>query len=120
MIKKWQLISSKDVSPSSWFPIESRTYKLPNGKIVEDFTVTTIADVAMVVAVTEDGKFIFVRQYKPGIGEITIEFPAGRIESEHASIHDTAKHELLEETGILAKTMVPLLTTAGFPTKGTE
>lgn len=99
-IQKWKLISKKDVSPHSWFPIEMRTYQLPNGKVVDDFSVTTIADVALIVPITNDNKVILVKQYKPGVDEVMIEFPAGRIEPEHINIHETAHHELEEETGI--------------------
>jgi|SRR5579859_476108 len=98
--QKWKLLSKKDVSPSKWFPIESRTYELPNGKIVEDFTVTTLGDVAMVIPITVDHKVVLVNQFKPGIGDILLQFPAGRIESHHQNISQTAQHELEEEVGI--------------------
>lgn len=120
MITKWTLLSSKDVSPNSWFPIESRTYKLPNGNIVEDFTVTTIADVSMVIPVTKDGKLVMVRQYKPGVDEITIEFPAGRIETKHVDFLDLARHELEEETGIKSEKLEEFGVFACFTTKGSE
>ncbi len=98
--QKWKLLSKKDVSPSTWFPIESRTYELPNGKIVEDFTVTTLADVAMIIPITTDKKVVLVQQFKPGIGDILLQFPAGRIEKNHQNITETAHHELEEEVGI--------------------
>lgn len=98
--KPWKLLSKKDVSPSKWFPIESRTYELPDGKIVDDFTVTTLADIAMILPITKDKKVVMVQQFKPGIGEVLIQFPAGRKEPEHTSMHETAVHELEEEAGI--------------------
>jgi 8-oxo-dGTP pyrophosphatase MutT (NUDIX family) len=98
--KKWQLISAKDVSPSKWFPIEERTYRLPTGKIVDDFTVTTLADVAMIVPITKDKKVVLVEQFKPGVGEVILQFPAGRKEATHKDFVETACHELEEEVGI--------------------
>lgn len=118
--QKWTLISTNDISSSPWFPIEERTYKLPNGKIVDDFSVTTLADVAMIVPVTKERKVVMVRQFKPGFGDVILEFPAGRIESNHKDIIDTAKHELREETGIIADNFVYLGVLAGFVTKATE
>ncbi|MBP9819191.1 NUDIX hydrolase [Candidatus Woesebacteria bacterium] len=100
--RKWKLLSTKDVSPSKWFPIESRTYELPDGRIVDDFTVTTLADVAMVIPLTEDKKVVWVNQFKPGIGDNLIQLPAGRIEKSHSTIIQTALHELEEEVGIKA------------------
>lgn len=99
-LKKWKLLSVRDVSPSKWFPIESRVYELPNGTIVDDFTVTTLADVAMIIPVTQDQKVVLVRQFKPGIGEILLQFPAGRTEKHHSNMINTAQHELEEEVGI--------------------
>ena len=93
-LKKWKLLSKKDVSPSKWFPIEARTYELPDGRIFNDFTVTTLADVAMIIPITVDRKVVMVRQFKPGVEDIIIEFPAGRIELNHKNIQETAQHEL--------------------------
>ena len=70
MLKKWQLLSKRDVSPNSWFPVESRTYRLPNGQIIEDFTVSTIPNVSMVIAITKEQKVVLVHQYKPGVDEM--------------------------------------------------
>lgn len=100
--QKWKLLSTKDVSPSKWFPIESRIYELPDGRVVDDFTVTTLADVAMVIPITKDKKTVWVNQFKPGIGDILIQLPAGRTEKNHGSMVETALHELEEEVGIRA------------------
>ena len=118
--QKWQLLATKDISSHKWFPLEMRTYQLPNGKVVDDFSVTTLADVAMIVAVTKEGKLVMVRQFKPGFGDVIIEFPAGRIEDTHKDLEETARHELEEETGILAENFEYFGTIAGFVTKGTE
>jgi ADP-ribose pyrophosphatase len=119
--KKWDLISRKDVSPHHWFPIEMRTYKLPGGKIINDFTVTTIPDVSMIVPITRDNQVVLVNQFKPGMDEITLEFPAGRIEP-NMNFLDLAQKELEEETGIRVekKGLIEFAVLGGFTTKGTE
>lgn len=121
-LKKWQLLEKKDVSPHKWFPIEIRKYKLPNGKIIDDFSVTTIADVSMVVPITKDKKVILVRQFKPGVDEIELEFPAGRIDKQHKDFTDLAQSELEEETGIKVdkKNLQEIAILGGFTTKGSE
>lgn len=118
--QKWKLLSSKDISPHAWFPLEMRTYELPSGKIVSDFSVTTLADVAMIVPVTAEGKIVLVRQFKPGFGEVIIEFPAGRLEDKHIDIEEAARHELEEETGIKCEKLEYFATVAPFVTKATE
>lgn len=121
-IQKWKLLSKKDVSPSSWFPIESRTYQLPNGKVVEDFTVTTLADVAMIIPLTSEGRIVLVRQYKPGADEVMMQFAAGRVEPGYKDMVETAQHELEEETGIRVehKQLTYFATLTAFSTKATE
>ncbi len=120
--KKWKLLSKKDVSPSAWFPIENRVYELPNGKIVDDFTVTTLADVAMIVPITVDRRVVLVKQYKPGVDEVVLQFAAGRIEPSHRDMDETAQHELEEETGIKVEPsqLTQFARFSGFSTKATE
>ncbi len=120
--QKWQLISTKDVSPSKWFPIEERTYKLPDGRIIDDFTLTTLADVAMILPITKDKKVVLVEQYKPGVDAVMMQFPAGRKEPEHKDLIETACHELEEETGIRApkSALTYFAKLTGFPTKASE
>lgn len=120
--QKWKLIATTDVSPSKWFPIELRTYELPDGRVVDDFTVTTLADVAMVLPITTEKKVVMVNQFKPGIGEVLIQLPAGRIEQSHTSMSETAIHELEEEVGIKVSEsqLKPLGKLHAFSTKATE
>lgn len=121
-MQKWKLLSKKDVSPHKWFPIEMRTYELPNGKIVDDFSVSTLPDVAMIVAITTDNKVVLVRQFKPGAGDLFLQFPAGRIEPHHKDMIEVAQHELEEEAGIHVeqKDLIYFAGLNGFSTKCTE
>lgn len=101
-MEKWKVINSEDVSPSEWFPIIKDEVELPDGNVVEYYR-SQLAPVAMVVAITKQHELILVRQYKHGIGEICIEFPAGRIKK-HQTPEEAAIAELLEETGIKVST----------------
>ncbi len=99
-IKKWEIIKERNVSPSPWFPLYVHKVKLPNGKVIDDYYISKLGDVGMVVAVTERNEIVFVRQYKHGVGEILLEFPAGRIDGRIPK--QAARSELEEETGIVA------------------
>ena len=99
-IEKWEVIEKKDVSPSPWFPLYVHKVRLPDGKIIDDYYVSKLGDVGMVVAVTKDNEIVFVRQYKHGVEEITLELPAGRVDGR--TPEETARSELEEETGIVA------------------
>lgn len=119
-VKKWKLLASQDISPSPWFPLEKRTYELPSGKIVDDFYVTPLADVALIIPITKQGNVIMVKQYKQGVDDITLEFPAGRKEPHHKDMLETAIEELAEETGIKTSNLTYFATVAGFTTKASE
>lgn len=100
MIEKWKILSEKDVSPSKWFPIKQHTVKLASGVEVDDYFISPLGDVAMVLPITVDNEVVLIRQYKHGLGEIIIEIPAG-FQQVGKSLEASAIAELEEEAGIL-------------------
>ena len=59
-------------------------------------------DYVCVLPFVSDNELLMVRQYRPAIGETTIEFPAGILEEGELAI-DCARRELVEETGYRAQ-----------------
>ena len=75
---------------------------------------------AAVVPVFEDGTTLLVRQHRVCIDRMTLEIPAGKLDSRTEDPMDCAVRELREETGLTAERMIPLtslLTTPGFCTE---
>lgn len=76
--------------------------------------------VVMIAAVTDDKELVFVEQFRPPVGKLVIELPAGLVGDQPESRHETplegAKRELLEETGYAAKNWKTLI--ASPPTPG--
>lgn len=99
-LKKWKLLTKEDVSPSRWLKVYKHRVKLPKGDIVDDYYVTELGDVSMMVALTEKNEIVFVNQYKHGVHEIILELPAGRMGN--LISEKAAKTELEEETGLVA------------------
>jgi ADP-ribose pyrophosphatase len=52
-----------------------------------------------VIAITREKQFVFVKQYRHGLGQTYFELCAGVCEKEDATPLVSAKRELLEETG---------------------
>ena len=98
-IKRWELLHEEDISPSQWFPLFRHKVRLAKGKIVEDYIVSKLGNVSMIIPFMPDGKIVLVKQYKHGIREVTVEFPAGRIES-FQTPEAAALAELRQETGL--------------------
>ena len=64
--------------------------------------------IVSIVAITDDKKILFVSQFRPPVGKYVIEFPAGLCDQVGEEAEETAKRELQEETGYLAKNMKKL------------
>jgi len=111
-------LSETDVSPSKWFPLYRQTVQIHNGKVLDDFFISKLGDAAMVIPKMRDGRFALVRQYKHGASEITIEFPAGRID-QNETPEDAAKREVKEETGIQCGAVTSLGKLFPLPSKDT-
>lgn len=62
---------------------------------------------ASVFAIDEEDRVILVRQYRYPMGEVVLELPAGKLEKGEDPA-DSARRELAEETGLLAKTFLPM------------
>jgi 8-oxo-dGTP pyrophosphatase MutT (NUDIX family) len=120
-VKKWKLIKETDVSPSKWFPVMRHTVELPDGTIIDDYFISPLGDVVMVLPVTVNNEIVLVRQYKHAVGEILIELPAG-FRQPGKTLEESALAELEEETGIRTGTdnLVYLGKTANNPTKTTN
>jgi ADP-ribose pyrophosphatase len=66
-------------------------------------------DVVIIVAATADNRILLVRQYRAAVAAVTLELPAGHIESGETP-EQAARRELLEETGYTADTFAALVT----------
>ena len=97
-LKKWEILSSKDISPSKWMPLRLDTVRVKDDKVI-DFYLITRGHVVMVLPFTKDKKLVLIRQYKLGVNDIIIEGPAGMVEKDQEATA-AAIRELEEETGI--------------------
>lgn len=97
-IKKWDLLDSEYLIKRPWLTARRDRVKLPTGQINDEFYVLEYPDWVNVIAVTEEGNFVMIEQYRHGLGEIQMEICAGVVEKGEHHL-DAAKRELLEESG---------------------
>jgi ADP-ribose pyrophosphatase len=80
-----------------WFQILAKTMKEGEAPYYS----LRLPDYAAIVAITEDGQILAVRQYRPALERHTIELPSGIVDAGE-SPGEAARRELLEETGYQA------------------
>lgn len=63
----------------------------------------------VIVALTKDGEVVLERNWRVPLESFVIQFPAGLTDREGESEEETAKRELLEETGYRAERLIPII-----------
>lgn len=107
-LRAWETISRKIILKHSKFlTVEQHVIKLPDGQIIPNWPWLIIPSAAIVLAVTEDKKFLCFRQTKYAVEGTTLAPVGGMIEPNEAPM-DAAKRELLEEMGYKASDWINL------------
>ena len=95
---KWKTLKSEYLIRRPWLTARRDTVELPTGVVNDEYYVLEYPTWVNVIAVTADGRYVFIRQYRHGIGETGTEIVAGVCE-EGELPEDAARRELMEETG---------------------
>ena len=107
-VKKWQILSSKEMIDCFIFKVKQNTSKSPLTNREHNFYILDSKNWANIIAITPENKIIMVRQYRHGVDDITLEIPAGIMEINDPTPETTIKRELLEEAGYEAKIVIML------------
>lgn len=97
-LKRWKLLNSLSEYKTKYFEVEKRTYKLPNGYVVDDYYHLKRSDYVLVVAINEKGEILIEKTYRQGIDDFVFEIPGGWIDSGETPT-EAGVRELIEETG---------------------
>ncbi len=96
--KKWKVTKRTQVFDSKFVKVYEDRVILPNGKVIEDYTLIKKLDAVIVVATDVYSKLVTVKEYKHGIGNFQVALPSGYKNPKEGPVA-AARRELLEETG---------------------
>lgn len=97
-IGKWKILDSKYIIKRPWLTARVDKVELPNGTVHPEYYVLEYPSWINVIAITTEGKFVMVEQYRHGLGDVFTEICAGVVENGEEPLH-AAQRELMEETG---------------------
>ncbi len=96
--RKWEVIDSEYLFRRPWLTARRDHVRLPGGDEIPEYYVLEYPDWVNVIALTPQGEFVLVRQYRHALGETRYELCAGVVEEGETPL-EAARRELAEETG---------------------
>lgn len=101
-----EIISRETVFAGHVLDVAVEKHRMPDGR-ESSFEIIRHPGGAAVLPVLGDGRVLLIRQFRPSLGEMVFEIPAGRLEPGESAL-DCAGRELREETGYAAARLQPL------------
>ena len=98
-----ETVSSEEIYDGKVVHLYKDVVRLINGKTAVREVIRHVGAVA-IVAMTDEGEALMVRQYRYPFGRALLEVPAGKLDPGE-SPEDCARRELSEETGAAAETL---------------
>lgn len=104
--RPWHALGSEEAFSFPILDVVRRPFRRSDGRTRDVYTLRC-RDWVNVVAVDPGGRVLFVRQYRFGVGDFTLELPGGLIDPGEAP-EAAARRELFEETGHRAAELTSL------------
>lgn len=107
MIEPWRRQRAERLLRCRVFNIDRVHFRPPDGGRPHAFYRLTAPDWINVIPVTPEGDVLFVRQYRFGVEDLTLEIPGGMCDPGETP-RRAARRELREETGFRARKLIEL------------
>lgn len=96
---KWRVTASRHVYKDRWISLRADDCVTDEGAVVAPYYVLEYRDWVELVALDADSNVLLVRQYRHGLGDLSVELPAGGMDPGEIDPLEAARRELLEEAG---------------------
>ena len=97
-LSMWERLADAAVDHFRVFRVRRTRYRHPRDRREGEFVIIEANDWVNVIALTDDGQMLMVRQFRFGIHDFTLEIPGGVIETGEDPVAAGVR-ELREETG---------------------
>lgn len=119
--RKWAVLESHYIiREGDWCTIRKEKVQLPNGHIIPAWYIMEFPNWVNIIAITDDGQFVFIDQYRHALGQTHYELVAGVVDPTDVSPMEAAKRELLEEAGYGEGQWEQFMVTSPNPTNHTN
>jgi ADP-ribose pyrophosphatase len=98
----WPVVSSQELLRNWLITVRTDRVQLPDDGAADRTVITHVGAVA-VLALDAQDRVLMIRQYRHPVGRELWEIPAGLRDADGEALVDTARRELLEETGYTAR-----------------
>jgi ADP-ribose pyrophosphatase len=105
--RPWTTIERERIQSCRVFEVERIRARSPRTGRSHEFFGIGASDWVNVIPLTPEGSVVMVRQFRHGVGAVTLETPGGIVDPGEIPAQAAAR-ELLEETGYRAEAIVPL------------
>lgn len=112
----WKRRARKTLYTSKFLELFSDTVELPNGTIIDDYSVVRLMNGVVIIATDEENRLITQYEYKYAVDKTILNLPSGGIEEGQSPLEAAAK-ELLEETGYESDELEIVQTVYEYPSK---
>ncbi|HEV7454110.1 MAG TPA: NUDIX hydrolase [Candidatus Saccharimonadales bacterium] len=103
----WTIVNRVTALETPYYKIGQYTMKTASG-VDATYYIHETDDSVLCVCVTGDNRILIERQYRPPIGKVSVDYPAGKMEKDDISSADAMVRELAEEAGFVAASLTPL------------
>lgn len=107
MIKRWKRIESEYRGAYKVFRVRQDRTRSPRSGEEHTFYVLETGDWVNIIPITSEGQLVFIKQYRHGTDEVTLEVPGGMVD-DGESAAEGARREMREETGYDTEKIVHL------------
>ena len=81
----WKVLDNEYLHREPWLTVRRERLQLPNGKIAPEYYVLEYNNWVNIIAITKEKKFVMVKQYRHGFGQVCYELCAGVCENSDTS-----------------------------------